>query len=248
MSVLQTIAINKKAGKKQLAVLLDPDRLQNEQLLTDTIGIINASGVDLIFYGGSLISGSNYDSCLRSIKKLTNIPVVLFPGSAMQISQEADAILFLSLISGRNPEFLIGQQVLAAPKLKASGLEVISTGYLLIDSGRPTTASYVSNTNPIPHNKPEIAATTALAGEFLGMQLIYLDGGSGAEYGISDEMISAVQKTLSVPLIVGGGINTPEEMLKRFAAGADIVVVGTAAEKDPFILRDMMCAIQELPG
>lgn len=246
MSVLQNITVNKKAGKKQLAVLLDPDRLQNEQLLTSTIGIINASGVDLIFYGGSLISGTNYDSCLTAIKKLTAIPVVLFPGSAMQISSEADAILFLSLISGRNPEFLIGQQILAAPKLKSSGLEVIATGYLLIDSGRPTTASYVSNTNPIPHNKPEIAATTALAGEFLGMQLIYLDGGSGAEFSISDEMIGAVKRTISVPLIVGGGINTPQEMLKRFAAGADIVVVGTAAEKDPFILRDMMCAIQEL--
>lgn len=248
MSVLQSITLNKKAGKKQLAVLLDPDRLQEIQVLTDTIGIINASGVDLIFYGGSLISGNNFESCLNTIKQLTSIPVVLFPGSAMQISAGADAILFLSLISGRNPEFLIGQQVLAAPKLKASGLEVISTGYLLIDSGRPTTASYVSNTNPIPHNKPEIAATTALAGEFLGMQLIYLDGGSGAEFSISDEMITAVKKTLSVPLIVGGGINTPEDMLHRFAAGADIVVVGTAAEKDPFILRDMMCAIQELQG
>jgi putative glycerol-1-phosphate prenyltransferase len=248
MSVLQSITLNKKAGKKQLAVLLDPDRLQEMQVLTDTIGIINASGVDLIFYGGSLISGNNFESCLNTIKQLTSIPVILFPGSAMQISAGADAILFLSLISGRNPEFLIGQQVLAAPKLKASGLEVISTGYLLIDSGRPTTASYVSNTNPIPHNKPEIAATTALAGEFLGMQLIYLDGGSGAEFSISDEMITAVKKTLSVPLIVGGGINTPEDMLHRFAAGADIVVVGTAAEKDPFILRDMMCAIQELQG
>lgn len=248
MSVLHSISIKKQAGKKQLAVLLDPDRLQDKQELDETIGIINASGVDLIFYGGSLISGSNFESCLNTIKKLTSIPVVLFPGSAMQISAGADAILFLSLISGRNPEFLIGQQVLAAPKLKSTGLEVISTGYLLIDSGRPTTASYVSNTNPIPRNKPEIAATTALAGEFLGMQLIYLDGGSGAEYSISDEMIAAVQKNLSVPLIVGGGINTPEDMLKRFAAGADVVVVGTAAEKDPFILRDMMCAIQELQG
>jgi len=246
MSLLEAIAHKRTGGKKLLAVLLDPDKLVSEEIIAKTIGIVNASGVDLIFYGGSLISGGNFEICLTRIKELTNIPVILFPGSAMQVSARADAILFLSLLSGRNPEFLIGQQVLAAPALKASGIEVISTGYLLIDSGRPTTASYVSNTQPIPHNKPEIAATTALAGEMLGMKLIYLDGGSGAEYAITNAMIKAVRQQINVPLIVGGGINTPEEMTERFNAGADIVVVGTAAEKDPFILRDMVCALQEL--
>jgi phosphoglycerol geranylgeranyltransferase len=246
MSLLEAIAHKRTGGKKQLAVLLDPDKLVSEEIIAKTIGIVNASGVDLIFYGGSLISGGNYENCLKRVKELTNIPVILFPGSAMQVSARADAILFLSLLSGRNPEFLIGQQVLAAPALKASGIEVISTGYLLIDSGRPTTASYVSNTQPIPHNKPEIAATTALAGEMLGMKLIYLDGGSGAEYAISNAMIKAVRQQINIPLIVGGGINTPEEMTERFNAGADIVVVGTAAEKDPFILRDMVCALHEL--
>jgi phosphoglycerol geranylgeranyltransferase len=246
MSLLEAIAHKRTGGKKQLAVLLDPDKLVSEEIIAKTIGIVNASGVDLIFYGGSLISGGNYENCLKRVKELTNIPVILFPGSAMQVSARADAILFLSLLSGRNPEFLIGQQVLAAPALKASGIEVISTGYLLIDSGRPTTASYVSNTQPIPHNKPEIAATTALAGEMLGMKLIYLDGGSGAEYAITNAMIKAVRQQINIPLIVGGGINTPEEMTERFNAGADIVVVGTAAEKDPFILRDMVCALHEL--
>jgi phosphoglycerol geranylgeranyltransferase len=245
MLVMHDIEQNCASGKKQIAVLIDPDKLTSEEQITKTIGMVNASGVDLIFYGGSLISGDNFNLCLERIKQLTDIPVLLFPGSALQVSSKADAILFLSLISGRNPEFLIGQQVLAAPAIKASGIEVIPTGYLLIDSGRATTASYVSNTQPIPHNKPEIAATTALAGEMLGMKLIYLDGGSGAQYAITNEMIEAVKKQISLPLIVGGGINSPEEMLSRFEAGADIVVVGTAAENDPFILRDMVCALHE---
>lgn len=244
MSVYQHILLSAAKGRKLLAVLLDPDHLHNEAQLRETAGIIHASGADLILYGGSMMTGSYFEEGLKTIRKCTNIPVILFPGSAMQVSRHADAILFTSLISGRNPEFLIGQQVLAAPAVKAAGLEVIPTGYMIVDSGRPTTASYVSNTAPIPHNKPEIAATTALAGEMLGHRLIYLDGGSGAEYAVTRAMIAAVKSQISVPLVVGGGINTPQELIARFEAGADVAVVGTAAEKDPFIIRDMVCALK----
>lgn len=245
MSVYKQIALAAQQNQKLLAVLLDPDELCNEAELRDTIGIIEASEVDFIFYGGSMISGDRFETALKAIKAQTDIPVILFPGSALQVSDRADAILFTSLISGRNPEFLIGQQVLATPAIKSSGLEVIPTGYMLVDSGQPTTASYVSNTAPIPHNKPEIAATTALAGELMGLKLIYLDGGSGAQWAVTDRMIAAVKKNISTPLVVGGGINTPEALVSRFHAGADIAVVGTAAEKDPFIIRDMVMAIRE---
>jgi putative glycerol-1-phosphate prenyltransferase len=240
--VYESIIHQLQSGRKLLAVLLDPDHPGTR--VEETVGIVAASGADLIFYGGSLMSGNYYEEGLRAIRKACDIPVVLFPGSALQVSSLADAILFTSLISGRNPEYLIGQQMLAAPVVKASGLEVISTGYMLIDSGRPTTASYVSNTFPIPYNKPEIAATTALAGQMMGQQVIYMDGGSGADHAVSEAMIRAVRKNIDIPLIVGGGIHTPDALLSRFNAGADIVVVGTAAEKDPFIIRDMVCAIK----
>lgn len=245
MSVYEHILRESRAGQKLLAVLLDPDELGSERELRDTVGIISASGVDLILYGGSLISGHNFETALHLIKSMTDIPVILFPGSALQVSDQADAILFTSLISGRNPEYLIGQQVLAAPVIQKAGIEVIPTGYMLIDSGRPTTASYVSNTSPIPHNKPEIAATTALAGEMLGMKLMYLDGGSGADNAVTHEMIAKVRQSITVPLIIGGGINTPEGLLDRFKAGADVAVVGTAAEQDPFVIRDMVMAVKE---
>ncbi|TVR37191.1 MAG: geranylgeranylglyceryl/heptaprenylglyceryl phosphate synthase [Cryomorphaceae bacterium] len=244
MSVYQDILSSAKEGRKLLAVLLDPDHLHDEKQLRETVGIVHASGADLILYGGSLMTGAYFEQGLKIIRQCTHIPVILFPGSAMQVSPLADAILFTSLISGRNPEFLIGQQVLAAPLVKAAGLEVIPTGYMIVDSGRPTTASYVSNTAPIPHNKPEIAATTAMAGEMLGQRLIYLDGGSGAEHAVTAAMIAAVKAQVSVPLVVGGGISTPEELLARYEAGADMAVVGTAAEKDPFIIRDMVCALK----
>lgn len=245
MSVYEQILSESRAGRKLLAVLLDPDELGSERELRETVGILSASGADLILYGGSLISGHNFESGLHLIKSITDTPVILFPGSALQVSERADAILFTSLISGRNPEYLIGQQVLAAPVIQKAGIEVIPTGYMLIDSGRPTTASYVSNTSPIPRNKPEIAATTALAGEMMGMRLMYLDGGSGAENTVTDQMIKAVKQNTTVPLVVGGGINTPEALLSRFKAGADVAVIGTAAEGDPFIIRDMVMAVKE---
>ena len=176
------------------------------------------------------------DEVVKTLKAHLSVPIVLFPGNWNQISNHADALLFLSLISGRNPDLLIGQHVHAAPILKTTSLEVISTGYMLIDCGRQTTASYMSHTLPIPYNKPDIAAATALAGEYLGMKLIYMDGGSGAEQPISRAMIKKVASAVELPIIVGGGIRTEDDAAAAYSAGADIVVVGTAVENEPELL------------
>jgi putative glycerol-1-phosphate prenyltransferase len=184
------------------------------------------------------------DEYIGLIKEEISIPVIIFPGSVHQISHKADGILFLSLISGRNPEFLIGSQVVAAPLLKRTSLEVLSTGYVLVDSGVQTTASYISNTTPLPRDKADIAVATALASEMIGHKLLYLDGGSGAKYEVPKEMIYAVKKNISIPLIVGGGINTKEKLETAFNAGADIVVIGTAIEKNQDFLDDIIEYIQ----
>jgi phosphoglycerol geranylgeranyltransferase len=202
--------------------------------------------VDFIFVGGSLLLKDHVDICVQRIKSLCNIPVLLFPGNVMQISKYADGILFLSLISGRNPDFLIGQQVIAAPYLKQTELEVLPTGYMLIDGGVPTSVSYMSNTTPIPRGKKEIAYSTALAGEMLGLRIMYLDAGSGAQQPVSKKMISYLSSRLSVPLIVGGGIRTPEAAYEAVAAGADIVVVGNVLEKDPDLLEQMVSAVHQV--
>lgn len=202
-------------------------------MLQDMLRKVNESTVDFIFVGGSLVTESNFHSCVEGIAQQTEKPVVLFPGSPDQINEKADALLFLSLISGRNPDLLIGQHVIAAPRLRHSALEVIPTGYMLVESGRLTTALYVSQTLPLPANKPEIAAATALAGQFLGLQLIYLDAGSGADVPISPSTIEAVRKTVSLPIIVGGGIRSVEQAQAAWNAGADVVVVGTALEQNP---------------
>lgn len=224
------------SGEKALAVLLDPDKLKNPKELYSMLSLINNSKVDFILVGGSLLVEDNFHSCLKEVKKNTHVPVILFPGSPAQISPEADAILFLSLISGRNPELLIGQHVVAAPLLNKMDIEVLPTGYMLVDCGKPTTASYISQTLPIPWNKPEIAAATAMAGEMLGLQFIYLDGGSGAAKPISSAMISAVSTSTNIPLIVGGGIRNEEQAASAYAAGADLVVIGTAFEEEPELL------------
>jgi phosphoglycerol geranylgeranyltransferase len=230
------------AGKK-LAVLIDPDK-QDVSAIPSLVKTIEESGADFIFVGGSLLINDAFGKTVESIKKLSKLPVIIFPGSPSQISSQADAILLLSLISGRNPELLIGQHVLAAPKLKESGLEILPTGYMLIESGNITTASYISNTLPVPANKPEIAACTALAGEQLGMKLIYLDGGSGAKNPVPLEMIQEVKKVISVPLIVGGGIRTAEMAYNACKAGADVIVVGTAFEKDAAVLGEIGKAVK----
>lgn len=242
--ILDTIRKGKSVGKKQLAVLLDPDKL-NPKKLSKAIEQIAIAQADYIFVGGSLMSSVNIDVHISQIKAECNLPVIIFPGSPVQICSHADAILLLSLISGRNPELLIGQHVVAASRLKSSKLEIMPCGYLLIDGGRPTSVTYMSQTSPIPHDKPDIAANTALAGEMLGLDLIYMDAGSGAKQHISKEMISAVQEEINVPLMIGGGISTPEVAADVCKAGADVIVIGTAGEENPEIIVEISDAIKE---
>ncbi|MCK9206375.1 MAG: geranylgeranylglyceryl/heptaprenylglyceryl phosphate synthase [Salinivirgaceae bacterium] len=242
--ILDHIQENRNKGKKTFAVLIDPDK-QSESSLIDLVKKLNQKpGPDLILVGGSIVL-NGIDQTVALIKKNTSLPVILFPGNALQFSPKADGILFLSLISGRNPDFLIGNHVLSATRIKKSGIEVIPTGYILINSGADTSVSYMSNTVPIPYQKPEIAIATAIAGELLGLKLIYLEAGSGAPRPVSDKMIQAVKKNSSVPLIVGGGIKTPKQLENVLKAGADMVVVGTAIEKDSSILTDFASIVSE---
>lgn len=242
--VLTHLLETAKQGRKQLAVLIDPDSVADEAGLAKTCILCNEAGVDLIFVGGSLITNGYFERCISLIKEHTNIPVVIFPGSMMQIDEHADAILLLSLISGRNPEMLIGKHVLAAPTLKKSGIEILPTGYLLIEGGNSTSVSYMSNTMPIPSDKAGIAACTAMAGEMLGLRAIFMDAGSGAKQPIPQKMIKEVKENISIPLIIGGGMRTPEEVKAACDAGADIVVVGNAIEKDPSLIAKLVNAIR----
>ena len=242
MDVYKKIIANKKANKKSFALLIDPDK-QNSEQLRYIIEKANQTNTDYLFVGGSLLTNDSLDLCLSILKKNTNIPVVLFPGNAMQVNNQADAILFLSLISGRNAEMLIGKQVITAPILKQSSLEVLPTGYMLIDSGKPTTVSYMSNTTPIPHHKDTIAACTAIAGEMLGLKIIFMDGGSGAKNPISKQMIKEVRKSIDLPIIIGGGIKSGEQAIEKCKAGADIIVVGNAIEKNQNLITEISTAI-----
>lgn len=244
-TILHKIHQARKDKKKLLAILIDPDT-PDENQLKEIAGHINNANADLIFIGGSLLTRDTLDDCVTAIKKHTHVPAVLFPGSVMQVTPRADAILFLSLISGRNPDLLIGNQVIAAPYIRQSKLEVLPTGYMLIDCGRQTTAGYMSNSFPIPHNKPEIAACTALAGEMLGLQLIYMDGGSGADSPVSADMIREVRNTVDIPIIIGGGIRSAEAAIDICEAGADIVVVGNASEKNPAIITEIAREVHKL--
>lgn len=232
-----------EGDKKQFAILIDPEQCRDEYMKS-LISLAETSSVDYILLGGSLLVNDHLDQCIRLIRSETDLPVVLFPGSEMQINSRADAILLLSLISGRNPELLIGKQVSAAPYLRASKLEILPTGYMLIESGNSTTALYISNTSPIPREKDDIAVCTAMAGEMLGLKLIYMDAGSGAVHPVSASMISKVKENISIPLIVGGGIKTPEAARASCEAGADVVVVGTAIEQDPGRMKEIAAAIK----
>ncbi len=234
----------KQTQRKLFALLIDPDRV-DEHGVKVLVEQALAAKVDLFFVGGSLLTRDELDMVVTTIKCNCSIPVILFPGSTLQINEKADALFFLSLISGRNAELLIGQHVTVAPFLKKSKLEILPTGYILIDGGAPTTVSYISNTLPIPANKPEIAVCTALAGEMLGLKLMYMDAGSGAKTPITEKMISAVCSQISVPLIVGGGITSPEKAAANCRAGADIIVVGNAIEKDPQLIMAVAKAVHE---
>jgi len=235
----------KKLGKKSFAVLIDPDKVNAGNILA-LVELAITAKVDYFFVGGSLVISSHLDQCIQQIKASCTIPVILFPGSPSQVSPFADALLYLSLISGRNPELLIGQHVISAPFVRKSGLEIMPTGYMVIDGGAPTTVSYISNASPIPADKNEIAMCTAMAGEMLGMKLIYMDAGSGAKTPITDAMIAKVSECIEIPLIVGGGITTPEKAYLNCKAGADIIVVGNAIEKDPNLITEMAAAIHSI--
>ncbi len=245
-SIYHSLSERKREGKKSFAVLVDPDKV-NDQDMEQLIGLSAASGVDYFLVGGSLVISNYLDECVQFIKRHCSIPVILFPGSPSQVSAYADALLYLSLISGRNPELLIGQHVISAPVVKQSGLEIMSTGYMVIDGGAPTTVSYISNATPIPADKNEIAMCTAMAGEMLGMKLIYMDAGSGAKRPITESMIQKVSQVISVPLIVGGGIIEPEKAYLNCKAGADVIVVGNAIEKDASLIREMAAAVHSVP-
>ncbi|MFY7880014.1 MAG: geranylgeranylglyceryl/heptaprenylglyceryl phosphate synthase [Lacibacter sp.] len=236
----------KTKGKKSFAVLIDPDKAETQSLVRLTELSVTA-GVDYFLVGGSLVISNRLDEVVQQLKALSSIPVILFPGSPSQISRYADALLYLSLISGRNPELLIGQHVISAPLVKQSGLEIISTGYMVVDGGAPTTVSYISNASPLPADKNEIAMCTAMAGEMLGMKTIYMDAGSGARIPITEKLIQAVAQQISVPLIVGGGITDPEKAYRNCKAGADVIVIGNAIEKDASLIQEMALAIHSVP-
>ncbi|MFN0275532.1 MAG: geranylgeranylglyceryl/heptaprenylglyceryl phosphate synthase [Chitinophagales bacterium] len=244
-AITQLLQNNCRLRRRQFAVLIDPDEV-DIPALEKLVSIAKEGGVDYFFVGGSLVVGNFLETTIQYLKVHTDIPVIIFPGSIQQVNPHADALLFLSLISGRNPELLIGNHVLAAPYVKQSGIEAIPTGYILIDGGAPTTVSYISNTTPIPHDKKEIAVSTAMAGELLGMKLIYMDSGSGAKRHISAEMIAAVKKHVDLPIIVGGGIKTPEAAYELSNAGADVIVVGNAIEKDTALIKDISFAIHSV--
>jgi len=245
MNIYQAFTEKKKQGKKQFAVLIDPDKPSNENLKKIAC-LASESQVDYFFVGGSLLTNDSLDACIKIIKENCDIPVVIFPGNALQMSPKADAFLYLSLISGRNPELLIGAHVITAPYLKLSGLEVISTGYMLIDGGKATTVTYMSNSMPIPADKPDISSCTAMAGEMLGMKVIFMDAGSGAQNHIPLEMVKMVSQSVDIPLIIGGGIRTPELAADIAKAGADIVVVGNKFEKDHSLISEIAEAIHSV--
>jgi phosphoglycerol geranylgeranyltransferase len=231
MNTYQRLLDIKRERGAGYLLLLDPDKLDPRNL-QGFVAEATASGVDAFLVGGSLMLSDEFDRTLKIIKESTNIPVVIFPGSLFQISSVADAILFILLISGRNPDNLIGNHVQAAPIIKRMGLETISTGYMLIQGGNVTSAEFMSNTKPIPREKADIAVAHAIAAEMIGLKMLYLEAGSGAQLSVPEEMIKKVSKYCSLPLVVGGGIRTPEEARRKVQAGASFVVTGTIIEEN----------------
>ena len=244
--IYESLLTKKRKGQRSFAVLIDPDNV-NKTKLDELTTLAVKAGVDYLLVGGSLVISNHLDEVVQHIRGNCSIPVILFPGTPSQVSRFADGLLYLSLISGRNPELLIGQHVISAPAVRSSGLEIISTGYMVIDGGAPTTVSYISNASPIPADKNEIALCTAMAGEMLGMKLIYMDAGSGARHPIREEMIACVASHIDIPLVVGGGIRDPEKAYLNCKAGADVIVVGNAIEKDARLIKEMADAVHSIP-
>ncbi len=231
------------SGKKKLAVLIDPDK-HTDKSLTEISIKSEKDGADFLLVGGSLLF-SSIDNAIAVIKENSALPVLLFPGNMLQITDKADGILLLSLISGRNPDLLIGNHVIAAPFLKGSSLEIIPTGYILVDGGKTTSVEYMSNTKPIPADKSDIVIATALAGELIGLKTIYLEAGSGALNPVNEEIVNRVKNNISIPLIVGGGIKDNITLENICRAGADVIVVGNAFEKDAGLLKSFSEVIHQ---
>ena len=247
MSVFEYLLECKERNSAGYFVLIDPDKMPLHDLPRFVELAIDAD-IDAFLIGGSLLMTPNFDDYLKQFKKYSqDRPVIIFPGGVHQISSEADAILFLSLLSGRNAHHIIGSQVMAAPIIHRLGLEAISTAYLLVESGKATSAEFMSGTTPLPRHKTEIAVAHALAAKYMGFRIIYLEGGSGADHSVPDEMIYAISKTVDIPLIVGGGIRTPELAAQKVAAGASFVVTGNILEqqKDPGLLKSFVSAIHQ---
>ena len=241
--MIYTDILSKLKSRKLFAILVDPDK-HEEASLQQVAGLADESAVDFILVGGSLVSGS-VDDTVQVLKERTRLPILLFPGNILQISPHADGILFLSLISGRNPEFLIGNHVIAAPVLKKIKLEVIPTGYILIENGRTTSVEYVSNTKPIPADKIDLTVATAIAGEMLGQKMLYLEAGSGALEPVNSGMIREVKNNTSIPLIVGGGIHSADQARQIYDAGADIIVVGSVLEENAGAFNALLDFVKE---
>ncbi|WP_255505069.1 geranylgeranylglyceryl/heptaprenylglyceryl phosphate synthase [Algoriphagus sp. Y33] len=229
------------SGRKGLAWLVDPDKFTNAVFFEEQYAWVKNSDLDLLFVGGSQLSRNNFRQVVLSLKKIAGeIPVVIFPGSQVQLAEEADAILFLSLISGRNPEYLIGHQVLAAPTVKKMKLEVLPTAYMLVSEGEVTSVQYVSKTMPLPNSEPDLAKATALAGLYLGMKFFYMDAGSGAKSPVSAAVIKSVKSVANNPVIVGGGLDSLGKVKTAYESGADLLVIGNAIEKDPGFLAEVL--------
>jgi len=238
-NIYNNILTSISKGKKLLAVLIDPDKMKFEGLSSFMLKV-NDSITTHVFVGGSKVDDAATDLLVLEIRKLTSLPVVLFPGDIIQITDRADALLFLSLISGRNPEYLIGKHVKAASMLQHSNLEVIPTGYILIENGKKTSVEKVSKTKPMLRNNIQEVIDTAKAGALLGMKLMYLEAGSGATHPVDIEMISEVKKKISIPLIIGGGIRSKKQLDKAYSAGADLVVIGTAFEENESFFNELI--------
>jgi phosphoglycerol geranylgeranyltransferase len=242
MSVYQKLLDVKNEKGAGFLVLLDPDRMSVPEIV-DLARKSEKGGADGFLVGSSLLLSTRFDEAVKEIKASVSIPVTIFPGNANQVSRYADAILFLSLISGRNPHLLIGEQVKAAPAIKEFGLEPIPTGYMIIESGGTTSVQFMSDTQPIPRNKPDIVKAHALAAEYLGMKFVFLEAGSGADNAVPDNIVRETKDFISIPIIVGGGVKDPEVAYKKVKSGASFVVIGNFLEEDDSLIKEFADAI-----